>query len=135
METIEIRINLDPVKDGPVFKETKVKRKDAGALVIATNGEYKIVDAEAARKIMKDLSEAGESEYMGKTDYLIIYNGEKAFYIDGCKYFAGSALIMKYDGKRISLLTREEMEEAESVFASRLVILTGNGQDFSAYEI
>ena len=84
---------------------------------------------------MEELSETGESEYMGKTDYLVIYNGNKAFNIDGQKYFAGSVLIMKYDGKRISLLTREEMEEAESVFTSRLVIMTGNGQDFSAYEI
>ena len=45
METLDIKIALDPVNDGAVLKETKLKRKDEGALIIATNGEFRIVDA------------------------------------------------------------------------------------------
>ena len=52
METMEIRISLDPVNDGAVINKTKLKRKDEGALIIATNGESRIVDAYEAHEII-----------------------------------------------------------------------------------
>lgn len=55
METLDIKIALDPVNDGAVLKETKLKRKDEGALIIATNGESRIVDAYEAQEILDKL--------------------------------------------------------------------------------
>lgn len=59
METLDIKIALDPVNDGAVLKETKLKRKDEGALIIATNGESRIVDAYEAQEILNKLNDIG----------------------------------------------------------------------------
>lgn len=64
METLDIKIALDPVNDGAVLKETKLKRKDEGALIIATNGESRIVDAYEAQEILDKLNDIGHGEYM-----------------------------------------------------------------------
>ena len=44
MKSIEVNINLDPVNDGVVFRRTDIRKKDKGALIIATSGEYCISD-------------------------------------------------------------------------------------------
>lgn len=77
METLDIKIALDPVNDGAVLKETKLKRKDEGALIIATNGESRIVDAYEAQEILDKLNDIGHGEYMGDSDYIAMMNGDK----------------------------------------------------------
>ena len=44
MDTVNIQIALDPINDGASFipKETEVKNE--GALIIATNGDHKIIN-------------------------------------------------------------------------------------------
>lgn len=39
MQTINVAIELDPVNDGAVITSVGLKRKDEGALIIATNGK------------------------------------------------------------------------------------------------
>ena len=43
MKEIEISIQLNPVEDGANFIPDRVRRKDKGALIIGTNGEYRAV--------------------------------------------------------------------------------------------
>lgn len=99
METLDIKIALDPVNDGAVLKETKLKRKDEGALIIATNGESRIVDAYEAQEILDKLNDIGHGEYMGDSDYIAMMNGDKIISIGTGKCFIGSVIIMKFDGR------------------------------------
>ena len=136
MKTIEVNINLDPVNDGVIFRRTDIRRKDKGALIIATSGEYRIADEDEVREILEKMSEKGLGEYIGNTPYLAVLNKDKILSIGYEKYFVGTAVIMKYDGKSShGMLTEDEFDEAAEQFMSRLITLSGDGQEFSAYEI
>lgn len=135
MDAINVTINLDPVNDGAVIISTVFKRKDEGALIIATNGEKRIVDATEAQDILDKLSEVGHGEYMGNTPYLIMCNGEKILNIGTGKCLVGSVIIMKFDGKGLAMLSGDEFKEAAKEFESRLITIVGNGQEYSAYEL
>ena len=103
MDTMEINIALDPINDGAVMKETRLKRKDEGALIIATNGESRIVDAYEAQEILDKLNEIGHGEYMGNSDYIAMMNGDKIINFGTGKCFVGSAIVMKFDGRTLLL--------------------------------
>lgn len=135
MDTLEISIALDPINDGAVIKETKLKRKDEGALIIATNGESRIVDAYEAQEILDKLNEIGHGEYMGNSDYIAMMNGDKIINFGTGKCFVGSAIVMKFDGRTLSMLVGDEFEKAAAEFRSRLITLVCEGQEFSAYEL
>lgn len=135
MENIEITITLDPLKDGAVIKEKKLKRKNEGALVIATNGESRIVSVDEAERIMDGLSKTGHGEFIGNTDYIAMFNGDKVLDIGTGKCFIGSVLIMKCDGRKLTMLVEEEFEEASKAFLNRLITIVGDGQEFSAFEL
>ena len=135
MDTLEINIALDPINDGAVMKETRLKRKDEGALIIATNGESRIVDAYEAQDILDKLNEIGHGEYMGNSDYIAMMNGDKIINFGTGKCFVGSAIVMKFDGRTLSMLVGDEFEKAAAEFRSRLITLVCEGQEFSAYEL
>lgn len=135
MDTLDINIALDPINDGAVIKETRLKRKDEGALIIATNGESRIVDAYEAQEILDKLNEIGHGEYMGNSDYIAMMNGDKIINFGTGKCFVGSAIVMKFDGRTLSMLVGDEFEKAAAEFRSRLITLVCEGQEFSAYEL
>ena len=135
MDTMEINIALDPINDGAVMKETRLKRKDEGALIVATNGESRIVDAYEAQDILDKLNEIGHGEYMGNSDYIAMMNGDKIINFGTGKCFVGSAIVMKFDGRTLSMLVGDEFEKAAAEFRSRLITLVCEGQEFSAYEL
>ena len=135
MDTLNVTINLDPVNDGAEIINSIFKRKDEGALIIATNGEKRIADVCEAQDILDRLSEIGHGEYMGNTPYLIMCNGNKILNFGTGKCLVGSAIIMKFDGKGLAMLSGDEFEEAAKEFESRLITIVGNGQEYSAYEL
>ncbi|MBQ7616236.1 MAG: hypothetical protein IJU77_14425 [Butyrivibrio sp.] len=134
METLEIKINLDPVNDGAEVKNMEMHKKDCGALIIGTNGECRRVTDEEALDILDRIPDT-EGEIMGNSDYIAIFNQKKIFRFAGEKFFIGSAVLFKCDKKGIGSLTGDEFEEAAKEFRSRLITLTGKGQDISAYEL
>ena len=135
MQTINVAIELDPVNDGAVITSVGLKRKDEGALIIATNGKKRIADVAETQDILDRLNNVGYGEYMGKSDYLMMINGDKILNLGTGKCFIGSAVIMKYDGKGLGFLSGNEIDEAAKEFESRLITIVGEGQEFSAYEL
>ena len=55
MDTVNIQIALDPINDGASFipKETEVKNE--GALIIATNGDHKIINEIEAADLLEEM--------------------------------------------------------------------------------
>ena len=135
MKTIEVTIKLDPVNDGAEINPTKIRKKEEGALVIATNGESRIISEDEAVDIMDALSENIQGEYMGRTHFLTVFNGKKVIKVGGREYFIGSALIVKNTKDGIGMLSGDDFEIAAKEFAGRLITLVGDGQEFSAYEL
>ena len=135
MKRVNVTIELDPVNDGAGFAESGFKKKEEGSLIIGTNGEKRIAGVIETQKILDSLTAVGHGEYMGKTDYLMMINGNKVLKIGTGECFIGSALIMKYDGKGLGFLSGDEFDEAAKEFESRLITIVGDGQEFSAYEL
>ncbi|MCR5117989.1 MAG: hypothetical protein K6B44_00025 [Lachnospiraceae bacterium] len=136
MQKMEINIKLDPVTDGAVIKETHVERTDKGALVIATNGRSRIVYEDEALEIIEKMDKCGRGAFLRNTPYFILFNGSKVIRAGEGRYFIGSVIIFKYDGKgNPGLISVDEMDRAAAEFESRLVTLIYDGQEFSAYEI
>ena len=138
MKQIEINIQLDPVTDGPNFLPEKVTNESKKALVIGTNGEYRLIGEEEVYEIFDRMAAAmvSESDFMGKTDFLAVFNAKKVLSTGGAKFVVGSVLIVKGTREGIALLLdEEEIEQAKTEFQSRLVTLCGSGIQFSAYEL
>lgn len=138
MKQIEINIQLDPVTDGPNFLPEKVTNESKKALVIGTNGEYRLIGEEEVYEIFDRMAAAmvSESDFMGNTDFLAVFNAKKVLSTGGAKFVVGSVLIVKGTREGIALLLdEEEIEQAKTEFQSRLVTLCGSGIQFSAYEL
>lgn len=136
MKTIDIIIQLDPVEDGvAVIPQEEVKRKDKVALIIGTNGACRLVEEEEAYEILDRLSVNCISEFVGKTEYLMVYNAKKVINTGVGRYVVGSVMIVKGTERGVGFLSKEEAEGAKTEFESRLVTLCGSGIQFSAYEI
>ena len=93
MKKIELKIELDPVTDGATITSDNPVSKEDGALVISTTGESRIVDQDEANEILERLTGKSTCEYLGSTDYLMIYNRDKIINADDGRYFMGSAII------------------------------------------
>ena len=137
MKQIEINIQLDPVTDGPNFLPEKVTNESKKALVIGTNGEYRLIDEDEVYEIFDRMASAmvSESDFMGNTDFLAVFNAKKVLSTGGAKFVVGSVLIVKGAREGIALMDEEEIEQAKTEFQSRLVTLCGSGIQFSAYEL
>lgn len=135
MQTVDINIQLDPATDGIICSFEKVKPEDRNALIIGTNGNYRIVDEEEALSILSRMDGFGRSEYMGSTHFLVVFNAGKVIKAGDGEYIAGSVLILKSGKRGIAFMTEEEIEKAKKEFASRIVTLCADGTSFSAYEI
>lgn len=135
MENIEITIQLDPISDGVSDCPDNVKMKGRGALVIGTNGNYKFIDESEAFEIMDKLSGFCSTEYMGKTNYLIVYNSKKVIKTFEGRFFVGSALIVKGAQTGMEFIDEDEINTVVSEFASRMATLCSGDIQFSAYEL
>lgn len=135
MKKIEVKIALDPVNDGAEITEIKLMRKNEGALIIGTNGESRAADAIEANSILEKLSAVGHGEYLGNSNYIAMFNGDKIINFGTGRCFIGSVIILKYAHEKLSLLEGEDFQEAAKEFESRLITIVGDGQEFSALEL
>mgnify|MGYP003292010592 CR=1 FL=1 len=135
MQNIEINIQLDPVEDGISWTPKKVKQEGKYALVIGTNGKYRLIDESEAVEILDRLSSNITSDYMGHTGFFVVCNKNKIIRTGDSRFIAGSVLIVKAGKSGTDLLTEEEVEKAKAEFACRLATLCADGMEFSAYEM
>lgn len=135
MKTIDVIIKLDPVEDGAKFLGTEPEREERRGLIMGTNGDFRKVDEQEVRKILRDLKDNIGADLLGRTDYVVAFNGKKVLKKNGHKYLVGSVLIVKDEENGIELLNDQEIKEAQTEFLSRLVPLQANGFSLAAYEI
>lgn len=135
MKTIEIDIQLDPVKDGASWIPDKMTIQGRGALIIGTNGQYRFAGEEEAMELFDRLGTCSESAYMGKTNFLMVYNSKKVLSTGDSRFLVGSSMIVKGTRNGVEFMDESEIEAAKVEFESRLATLCGSGIQFSAYEI
>lgn len=90
-----IEIRLDPLTDGFTENKAAVKaiRADRHALIIATNGDFRLTDIREADTILRELatSECSGSIILEDVpdgiDFLVIFNDHKAFDLDEGRFF------------------------------------------------
>ena len=132
---VDINIALDPVNDGIVQKTEKITCISKGALVIATNGKSRFVNLDRVPYELEGLADISYSEFLGDTEFLLIFNANKIFNVGTGRFFVGSVLVMKNDDGALVPMTREDCEIAGKEFQNRLATLVCDGHEFSAYEL
>lgn len=135
VQTMNINIALDPVKDGFYWEQKQTCPKEKHALIIGTNGKYRVIGEQEVTEIWGRLNGYYHMDYMGHKVFLVICNSKKIIRVGEAKFFVGSVLVMKGSKERAEFLTDEEVEYAKMEFTSRLVTLCADGMEFSAYEI
>lgn len=134
LDSLEIKIQLDPVSDGIIAFPKKDKIKDQRGIVIGTNGEYRIVNAEEVADIFNRFDDNAMAISTG--DYVGVFDERKAINISGSKYLVGSMLIFKsYNTDIVMPITEDDIARMIIEFKSRIVTLTTGKENFSAYEI
>ena len=137
MNDVKIEIKLNPLTDGIVqtICIDKAERQDQRALVIATNGDMKQISLQEAMKILDGLKDCSGSIIIGDSDYIFIFNDDKAFDTQEGRYFVGSMLIMRIDGDRLVPLAEEEIQTARGLLSERMREMTADDLRFSALEL
>lgn len=135
MKKLQLKIELDPVSDGATVTSDDPLSKVEGALVIATNGEERIVDSDEANEILERLTGKSTCEYLGGTDYLMIYNRDKVINAEDGRYFLGSAIVFKGTIRGIEMISGDDYSVASLEFNSRLITLKAGEEYFRAFPI
>ena len=136
MKEIDIRIQLNPLTDGVVMtKKEDMGREDKHALIIGTNGKYRLVSLQEAKEILYSLKDESASFILGSSDYLVIYNAGKAVSINEADYLVGSMLVMRMQEDQLCMMTNEEIAQVQDLIGNRMETMVSDGQTFSALEL
>ena len=129
-----IEIKLNPLTDG--FVENAVNenaiRADRHALIIATNGDLRLTDLNEVKEIIEGFKNCGGSIILGDSDFIVLFNDNKAFDLEEGRFFVGSMLVMKICGDRLLPLSDEEIVTVQDMLDGRMATLVSEDQQFSA---
>lgn len=129
-----IEIKLNPLTDG--FVENAVNenaiRADRHALIIATNGDLRLTDLNEVKEIIEGFKNCGGSIILGDSDFIVLFNDNKAFDLEEGRFFVGSMLVMKICEDRLLPLSDEEIVAVQDMLDGRMATLVSEDQQFSA---
>ena len=136
MKEIDIRIQLNPLTDGVVMtKKEDMGREDKHALIIGTNGKYRLVSLQEAKEILYSLKDESASFILGSSDYLVIYNAGKSVSINEADYLVGSMLVMRMQEDKLCMMSNEEIAQVQELIGNRMETMISDDQTFSALEL
>jgi hypothetical protein len=138
MNEMKINIMLDPVKDGLMFHDNGEKypiEKDLHYPIIGTDGQMRLLKPQESADVLCKLYMDLGSLSIGGGRFLVLYNENKTFMVDGSRYFVGSFIVMKNEHKRLTPLTDEEICRVQDILESHMAVLRSGELTFSALEI
>ncbi len=132
-----IEIKLNPLTDG--FVENAVNEQaimsDRHALSVSTNGDLRLTDLNEVKEIIEGFKNCGGSIILGDSDFIVLFNDNKAFDLEEGRFFVGSMLVMKISGDRLLPLSDEEIVAVQDMLDGRMATLVSEDQQFSALVI
>ena len=126
-----MEITLNPLTDGFVV-HNDTTRADGHALVIATNGAFRLTDIMEAKNIIDGFGTNGGAILLGSKDFIVLFNDEKAFDLAEGRFFVGSMLVMRIDGEKLLPILDEEIAAVQELLNGRMTIFVSGDQQFSA---
>ena len=132
--TRSMSITLNPLTDGFVENENDkaMVRADGHALIIATDGAFRLTDMMEAKHIIEGLGTRGGSIILGDDDFIVLFNDDKAFDLAEGRFFVGSMLVMKISEDRLLPLSDDEIVTAQEMLDGRMATFVSGDQQFSA---
>lgn len=129
-----IEIALNPLTDG--FAENMACEdtinEDGHVLIIGTNGNMRLTDQEEARGILEKLLPCIGSFVVGISDYLAMFNENKAFDLEEGRFFVGSMVVMKMREGTLVPLSDEEIAEVRELLKGYMATLVNGDLQISA---
>ena len=105
------------------------------AALIGTNGRYRLISMKEVEYILGSMKDNSAMMYLDKDNYVLIYNKEKTFCVDGTRFLAGSFLVMKIVGQQMLPIPDREIGKLFMILAGRMEELRTGGEVFDALEI
>ena len=130
--TKSMSITLNPLTDGFVENDKDMVRADGSALIIATDGAFRLTDMMEAKHIIEGLGTRGGSIILGDDDFIVLFNDDKAFDLAEGRFFVGSMLVMKISEDRLLPLSDDEIVTAQEMLDGRMATFVSGDQQFSA---
>lgn len=130
--TRSMSITLNPLTDGFVENNKDMVRADGHALIIATDGAFRLTDMMEAKHIIEGLGTRGGSIILGDDDFIALFNDDKAFDLEEGRFFVGSMLVMKISEDRLLPLSDDEIVTAQEMLDGRMATFVSGDQQFSA---
>lgn len=130
--TRSMSITLNPLTDGFVENDKDMVRADGHALIIATDGAFRLTDMMEAKHIIEGLGTRGGSIILGDDDFIVLFNDDKAFDLAEGRFFVGSMLVMKISEDRLLPLSDDEIVTAQEMLDGRMATFVSGDQQFSA---
>ena len=128
-----IEIKLNPLTDGFVNNSPHKATDDKyNALIIGTNGDSRKADSEEICIILERLKNCAGSLMLGDSDYIVLFNDEKAFDLEEGRFFVGSMMVMKMNDENLCPLSDDEISEVKELLQDRMAILISGDHQFSA---
>jgi len=134
MSNVNFESDLNPLKDGLKIQRGEMDMVSRHAVVMGTNGRYRLVGMKEARNILESLRDCAETMFLDD-DYMIFYNADKVFRVDGGVFLAGSFLVTKLEGQKIAPLTDREIGRLFSLLSGRMEQFRAGDEVFDALEI
>jgi PHD/YefM family antitoxin component YafN of YafNO toxin-antitoxin module len=135
MNGIHFEENLSPLKDGIVSQKEDIDQMSRHAVLIGTNGRYRLLSMKEAENILESMKDCSATMFLNDGNYALIYNTEKTFYVDGTRFLAGSFLVLKMEGQRMVPISDREIGRLFVILAGRMEELRAGGEVFDALEI
>ncbi|MCI1305303.1 MAG: hypothetical protein LKG40_03660 [Lachnospiraceae bacterium] len=135
MSSIHFEENLNPLKDGIISQEENIDQMSRHAALIGTNGRYRLISMKEVEYILGSMKDNSAMMYLDKDNYVLIYNKEKTFCVEGTRFLAGSFLVMKIVGQQMLPIPDREIGKLFMILAGRMEELRAGGEVFDALEI
>lgn len=134
MDVIEITLQIEAETNEIHVSAENVKVNTKNVVYIDKTGKITMLDMDEAAAVQERFGDNCNSEMIGKSDYILVYDASKIVTIDGHGYLACEALIMK-SGDGLESLGPSEVRVALGEFKSRLVEINFGNIAVPAYEI
>lgn len=135
MNGIHFEENLSPLKDGIISQKEDIDQVSRHAVLIGTNGRYRLVPMKEAVNILESMKSCSATMFLDEGNYALIYNTEKTFYVDGTRFLAGSFLVLKMEEQQLFPISDREIGRLFMILAGRMEELRSGEEVFDALEV
>ena len=134
MEGMKITIQVETGTENITISTGSKSENEKAAIFIDKECKVWGLGEEIALATIDTYGSRSQSEMIGNSEYIIIFDGDSVIQVGSQKYIFGDCLIMKSDNG-LKCLSEDEVQEAINEYGSRLSRVNMGGFCFTGYPL